>query len=75
MRSGMPTPQHHSPQSLEQQIAQRVEQLLARHALLRQQVAQLTRERDTLQARLRASRARNAELLQRLNGTAQSSGD
>jgi len=55
---------------LKQQVAQRMERLLARHAALRQHVAQLTRERDTLHARLRASRARNAELLRRLNGGA-----
>jgi len=69
MHGGMP-PSQNSPQSLEQKIAQRVEQLLARHAALRQQAAQLARERDALHARLRASRARNAELLQRLSGAA-----
>jgi cell division protein ZapB len=55
------------------QIAERVERLLARYeevqrtnALLRQQVDALTRERDALHARLVAARTRVDALLQRL---------
>jgi FtsZ-binding cell division protein ZapB len=55
------------------QIAERVEQLLARHADLQQthrrlveENARLVRERDSLQSRLRASRARADALLDRL---------
>jgi FtsZ-binding cell division protein ZapB len=54
-------------------IAERVEQLLARHADLQQthrqlaeENARLVRERDSLQSRLRASRARGDALLARL---------
>ncbi len=60
------------PHSLEQ-IADRVERLLLRHeelqrvnALLSEQVAQLTRERDSLKSRLSAARARVDALLDRL---------
>lgn len=61
-----------SPSSLDQ-IAERVERLLLRHAelqrtnaLLAQQVTALTQERDSLQSRLRAARARVDALLDRL---------
>ena len=55
------------------QIADRVERLLLRHeeiqrtnALLQEQVANLTRERDSLKSRLNAARARVDALLERL---------
>lgn len=55
------------------QIADRVERLLLRHeelqrtnALLSQQVDALTSERDSLQSRLRAARARIDALIDRL---------
>ncbi len=55
------------------QIAERVERLLLRHeelqrtnALLGVQVQQLTQERDSLQSRLAAARARVDALLDRL---------
>jgi uncharacterized protein (TIGR02449 family) len=55
------------------QIADRVERLLVRHQelqrtndLLNNQLAQLTRERDSLKARLSAARARVDALLERL---------
>ena len=61
-----------SPSSIDQ-IAERVERLLLRHAelqrtnaLLAQQVAALTQERDSLQSRLQAARARVDALLDRL---------
>lgn len=54
-------------------IAERVEQLLARHeqsertiALLTDQVATLTQERDSLRSRLQAARARVDALIERL---------
>jgi len=60
------------PSSLDQ-IAERVERLLLRHAelqrtntLLTQQVMALTQERDSLQSRLQAARARVDALLDRL---------
>ncbi len=56
------------------QIADRVDRLLLRHeelartnALLRAEVAQLTQERDSLQSRLSAARARIEALLAKLN--------
>src|SRR6218665_4133110 len=55
------------------QIAERVERLLLRHAelrrtnaLLAEQVAALTQERDALKSRLNAARARGDALLERL---------
>ena len=55
------------------QIAERVERLLMRHAqlqrtnaLLSDQVAALTHERDSLKSRLSAARARVDALLERL---------
>ena len=61
-----------SPSSIDQ-IAERVERLLLRHAelqrtnaLLAQQVVALTQERDSLQSRLQAARARVNALLDRL---------
>lgn len=55
------------------QLADRAERLLLRHdelrktnALLEQQVAALTRERDSLQSRLQAARARVDALIARL---------
>ena len=57
------------------QIAERVEHLLLRHeelqrtnALLSQQVQTLTQERDLLQSRLSAARARVDALIDRLPG-------
>jgi uncharacterized protein (TIGR02449 family) len=54
-------------------IAKRVEQLLVRHeqsertiALLTDQVATLTQERDSLRSRLQAARARVDALIERL---------
>jgi cell division protein ZapB len=59
------------------QIADRVERLLLRHAelqrtnqLLQEQVAQLTQERDSLRSRLSAARARVDALLERLPAAA-----
>ncbi|RCW68253.1 cell division protein ZapB [Pseudorhodoferax soli] len=56
-----------------QQIAERTERLLVRHrelqrtnALLTEQVALLTHERDSLKSRLGAARARIDALLERL---------
>lgn len=55
------------------QIAERVERLLVRHAelqrtntLLSEQVAALTQERDSLKSRLSAARSRVDVLLERL---------
>ncbi|ADV01035.1 hypothetical protein ALDI51_35540 [Alicycliphilus denitrificans] len=63
------------PSSLDQ-IAERVERLLLRHAelqrtnaLLAQQVSALTQERDSLKSRLQAARARVDALLDRLPAT------
>ena len=54
-------------------IAERVERLLVRHehmahtnALLTEQVAALTQERDSLRSRLNAARARVDSLIERL---------
>ena len=59
--------------SITDQIADRVERLLLRHAelqrtnaLLNDQVAALTQERDSLKSRLSAARARVDALLERL---------
>lgn len=61
-----------SPTQIEQ-ITERVERLLVRYreqqrtnALLTEQVAQLTHERDSLKSRLSAARARVDALLERL---------
>ena len=58
------------------QIAERVERLLVRHAelqrtnaLLEAQVDTLTQERDSLKSRLAAARARVDALLERLHET------
>ena len=60
-------------QSTTDQIAERVERLLLRHAelqrtnaLLAEQLATLTQERDSLKSRLSAARARVDALLERL---------
>jgi len=62
-----------SNQSQIDQIAERVERLLLRHAelqrtnaLLTQQVESVTQERDSLKSRLSAARARVDALLDRL---------
>ena len=59
------------------QIAERVERLLLRHAelqrtnaLLADQVSALTQERDSLKSRLNAARARIDALLERLPASA-----
>ncbi len=59
------------------QIVERVEQLLVRYteqqrtnALLTEQLAQLTQERDSLKSRLSAARARVDALLERLPANA-----
>jgi cell division protein ZapB len=56
-----------------EQVAERVERLLLRHAdlrrsnaLLAEQVASLTRERDALRVRLHAARVRVDAVLERL---------
>ncbi len=58
---------------LTEQIAERVERLLVRHAelhrtnaLLAQQIETLTQERDSLKSRLQAARARVDALIERL---------
>lgn len=68
-----------SPSSIDQ-IAERVERLLLRHAelqrinaLLAQQVAALSQERDSLQSRLQAARSRVNALLERLPVTPEAS--
>ena len=62
-----------TPQSSLDLIAERVDRLLVRHeelqrtnALLADQVAALTEERDSLRSRLNAARARVDALLERL---------
>lgn len=59
-----------APSALLTQVIDRANRLLERHAELRQtnallnlQVQSLTQERDSLQSRLTAARARNEELL------------
>jgi len=56
-----------------EELAERVERLLLRHeevvrtnALLEQQLAQVTHERDSLKSRLNAARSRIDALLERL---------
>ena len=58
-----------------EELAERVERLLLRHeevvrtnALLEQQLAQVTHERDSLKSRLNAARSRIDALLERLPG-------
>ena len=65
-----------SNQSQIDQIAERIERLLLRHAelqrtntLLTDQIASLTNERDSLKSRLAAARARVDALLDRLPDT------
>jgi cell division protein ZapB len=62
-----------APMSKIEELAERVERLLLRHvelqrtnALLEQQVAALTQERDSLRSRLTAARGRIDTLLERL---------
>ena len=62
-----------SPPVPYEQVAERVERLLLRHAdlrrsnaLLAEQVASLTRERDALRIRLHAARVRVDAVLERL---------
>ena len=66
-----------APLSPTDQIAERVERLLMRHAelqrtnlLLTEQVSALTQERDSLKSRLSAARARVDALLERLPAVA-----
>jgi len=61
-----------TPSSIDQ-VAERVDRLLVRHAelqrtnaLLAEQVGELTQERDSLRSRLQAARARIEALLDRL---------
>ena len=65
-----------------EQIAERVDRLLLRHeelqrtnALLADQVATLTAERDSLKSRLSAARARVDALLERLSAPTPSAPD
>ena len=58
-----------------EELAERVERLLLRHeevvrtnALLEEQIAQVTQERDSLKSRLNAARSRIDALLERLPG-------
>ena len=64
-----------------QDLAERVERLLLRHeelrrtnALLEQQLATLTGERDSLRSRLAAARARIDALIERLSERSASNG-
>ncbi len=66
-----------SPSPIDQ-VAERVERLLLRHAelqrtnaLLSEQVATLTQERDSLRSRLQAARARINTLIERLPSASQ----
>jgi cell division protein ZapB len=65
--------QNHTQQTQLDQVTERVERLLVRHlelqrtnALLTEQLALLTHERDSLKSRLGAARARVDALLERL---------
>ena len=65
-----------------EQIAERVERLLVRHAelhrtntLLAEQVQALTQERDSLKSRLQAARARVDALIDKLPATGQPTGN
>ncbi|GAA3980760.1 hypothetical protein GCM10022279_00500 [Comamonas faecalis] len=66
-----------SPSPIDQ-VAERIERLLLRHAelqrtnaLLSEQVATLTQERDSLRSRLQAARARINTLIERLPSASQ----
>ena len=82
MSPAMPNPtQHtqHTQQTQLDQVTERVERLLVRHlelqrtnALLTEQLAMLTHERDSLKSRLGAARARVDALLERLPEAASS---
>jgi cell division septum initiation protein DivIVA len=68
--------QNHTHQTQLDQVSERVERLVVRHielqrtnALLAEQLAQLTHERDSLKSRLGAARARVDALLERLPET------
>ncbi len=68
-----PAMQKHTQQTQLDQVTERVERLLVRHlelqrtnALLSDQLALLTHERDSLKSRLGAARARVDALLERL---------
>ena len=68
-----PAMQNHTQQTQLDQVTERVERLLVRHlelqrtnALLSDQLALLTHERDSLKSRLGAARARVDALLERL---------
>jgi cell division septum initiation protein DivIVA len=65
--------QNHTQQTQLDQVTERVERLLVRHlelqrtnALLSEQLALITHERDSLKSRLGAARARVDALLERL---------
>ena len=69
----LPAMQNHTQQTQLDQVTERVERLLVRHlelqrtnALLTEQLALLTHERDSLKSRLGAARARVDALLERL---------
>jgi cell division protein ZapB len=71
-----PAMQKHTQQTQLDQVTERVERLLVRHlelqrtnALLAEQLALLTHERDSLKSRLGAARARVDALLERLPET------
>jgi cell division protein ZapB len=68
--------QNHTQQTQLDQVTERVERLLVRHlelqrtnALLAEQLALITHERDSLKSRLSAARARVDALLERLPET------
>ena len=74
-----PAMQKHTQQTQLDQVTERVERLLVRHlelqrtnALLTEQLALLTHERDSLKSRLGAARARVDALLERLPESASS---
>ncbi len=74
-----PAMQKHTQQTQLDQVTERVERLLVRHlelqrtnALLTEQLALLTHERDSLKSRLGAARARVDALLERLPESANS---
>jgi cell division protein ZapB len=76
MSPAMPYSNKHTQQTQLDQVTERVERLLVRHlelqrtnALLADQLALLTHERDSLKSRLGAARARVDALLERLPET------
>ena len=76
MSPAMPNPTQYTQQTQLDQVTERVERLLVRHlelqrtnALLTEQLALLTHERDSLKSRLGAARARVDALLERLPET------